>query len=91
MFVSFSRRLKSLGGVRLGVGLRLTKSNCWYFFFLLLFVGVFYLCLYSVLLGGWMIYYLLYGLYKVYYFIFKYAAIGIKKLYSLIKSSYRTK
>lgn len=87
MFVSFSRRLKSLGGFRLGVGLRLTKGNCWYMLFVFLFIGVIYLCLYSVLAGGWIIYYLLYGLYKMYYFIFKYAAIGIKKLYALIKGA----
>lgn len=36
---------------------------------------------YSVLACGWMLYGLFYGLYLM----FKYAAIGVKKLYALIK------
>ena len=85
MFIGFSKRLKSMGGFRLGIGMRLTWRNCWYFLFMLLFVGTFYLCWYSLIACGWMMYYLFYGLYKIYYFMFKYAAIGIKKLYSTIK------
>lgn len=42
MFVSFSKRLKSMSGFRLGVGLRLTRRNCWYFLFVLVLVGCFY-------------------------------------------------
>lgn len=87
MFISFSRRLKSMSGFRLGLGLRLTKSNCWYFLFALLLYGCFYLCLYCVIFCGWALYYILFGLYKVYYFIFKYGSVGIKKLYSFIKGA----
>ena len=81
MFVSFSKRLKSMSGFRLGVGLRLTRRNCWYFLFLLVLVGCFYFCWYSVLACGWMLYGLFYGCYLM----FKYAAIGTKKLYACIK------
>lgn len=81
MFVSFSKRLKSMSGFRLGVCLRLTRRNCWYFLFVLVLVGCFYLCWYSVLACGWMLYGLLYGCYLM----FKYAAIGTKKLYTCIK------
>lgn len=81
MFVSFSKRLKSMSGFRLGVGLRLTRRNCWYFLFVLMLVGCFYFCWYSVLACGWMLYGLFYGLYLV----LKYAAIGAKKLYAYIK------
>ena len=81
MFVSFSKRLKSMSGFRLGVGLRLTRRNCWYFLFVLVLVGCFYFCWYSVLACGWMLYGLLYGCYLM----FKYAAIGTKKLYACIK------
>ena len=49
--------------------------------FVLVLVGCFYLCWYSVLACGWMLYGLFYGLYLM----FKYAAIGVKKLYALIK------
>lgn len=78
-----------MGGFRLGVGLRLTKSNCWYFFFILLLVGTFYLCWYSLLACGWIMYYLLYGLYKIYCLMFKYAAIWIKRLYASIRSAHK--
>jgi hypothetical protein len=44
-------------------------------------VGCFYFCWYSVLACGWMLYGLFYGLYLM----FKYAAIGTKKLYTCIK------
>ena len=53
---------------------------------MLLLVGCFYLCLYSVVTCGWALYFILYGLYKIYYLIFKYGAIGAKKLYVLIKN-----
>lgn len=86
MFISFSKRLKSMSGFRLGVGLRLTKSNCWYFFFSLLLVGCFYLCWYSVIACGWMLYFILYGLYKIYYLMFKYGAIVVKRLCALVKN-----
>ena len=90
MFISFSKRLKSMSGFRLGVGLRLTKNNFWYFFFVLLLVGCFYLCWYSVIIGGWALYYILYGLYKIYYLIFKYGIIGIKKLCAFIVEHTKT-
>lgn len=82
MFVSFSKHLKSMGGFRLGVGLRLTRRNCWYFLFMLMLVGCFYICWYSVLACGWALYGLFYGIYLM----FKYSAIGIKKLCESIKS-----
>lgn len=86
MFLSFSKRLKSMGGIRFGVGFRLTKRNCWYFLFALMLYGCFYLCWYSVLACGWITYFMLYGICKIYYLMFKYGAIGVKKLYTMIKS-----
>jgi len=85
MFISFSRRLKSMSGIRFGVGLRLTKSNWWYFLFALMLYGCFYLCWYSVIACGWCLYFMLYAIYKLYYLIFKYGIIGVKKLYAYIK------
>lgn len=85
MFIGFSKRLKAMGDFRLGVGLRLTKNNCWYFLFALLLYGCFYLCWYSVIACGWILYFMLYALYKIYYLMFKYGAIGAKKLYAIIK------
>ena len=85
MFITLSKRLKSMSGFRLGVGLRITKNNWWYFLFILLFVGCFYFCWWCFVGCCLLVYFIFYAIYKLYYFMFKYAAIGIKKLYSLIK------
>lgn len=61
--------------------LRLTSVEVWVFLFVLMLVGCFYFCWYSVLACGWMLYGLLYGCYLM----FKYAVIGTKKLYACIK------
>lgn len=87
MFITLSKRLKSMSGFRLGVGLRITKNNWWYFLFILLFVGCFYFCWWCFVGCCWLVYFIFYAIYKLYYFMFKYAAIGIKKLYSLIKEA----
>ena len=91
MFVTFSKHLKSIGGFRLGVGLRLTKNNWWYFLFALLFVGCFYFCLWSFVACGWALYYILYGIYKLYYLIFKYGALAVKKLYASLSEVIKKK
>ena len=87
MFITLSKRLKSMSGFRLRVGLRITKNNWWYFLFILLFVGCFYFCWWCFVGCCWLVYFIFYAIYKLYYFMFKYAAIGIKKLYSLIKEA----
>lgn len=69
------------------IGLRITKNNWWYFLFVLLFVGCFYFCWWCFVGCCWLVYFMLYAIYKLYYFMFKYAAIGIKKLYALIKEA----
>lgn len=87
MFIAFSKRLKSMSGLRLGVGLRLTARNFWFMLFVLMFVGCFYLMWYTMIACGWLLYFMFYGLYKIYYYLFKYGAIGVKKLYGLIKDA----
>lgn len=56
MFLSFGKSLKLMGGFRLRVGTRL-KSPVG--IFLLMFAGIFYMIWYSLILGGWALYYTL--------------------------------
>lgn len=85
MFIGFTKTLKRMSGFRLGFGLRVNKRNWWFFLFAMLFVCVFYLMWYMMIGAGWLLYFVLYGIYKLYYWLFKGAAIGCKKLYALIK------
>lgn len=84
MFLSFSKTLKKMGGFRLGFGMRMNKKNAIFVCFAMLFVWTFQLMWYMIVGAGWLLYFMLYALYKIYYFIFKYCAIGIKKLYGAI-------
>lgn len=85
MFIGFTKRLKSMSGFRLGFGIRVNKHNWWYWLLMMIIVGCFYLMWYMIIGCGWLLYGLFYGLYKIYYYLFKYAAIGCKKLYALVK------
>jgi hypothetical protein len=55
--------MAKFGGFRLGVGMRMTKKNAFLFFFVMLFVYIFKLMWYMMLLVGWLIYAMLYGMY----------------------------
>ena len=84
MFLSFSKTLKKMGSFRLGFGMRMNKKNAIFVCFAMLFVWTFQLMWYMIVGAGWLLYAMLYALYKIYYFLFKYCAIGIKKLYGAI-------
>lgn len=84
MFVTFTKTLKKMSGFRLGFGMRINKKNAVFVLFAMLFVWIFQLMWYMVVGAGWLLYFMLYGIYKIYYFMFKYCAIGIKKLYGVI-------
>lgn len=53
MFLSFGRRLRGLGKVRLGVGLRMKGSAAW---IMLLLYGLLNLCWYMILGTLWLMY-----------------------------------
>lgn len=86
MFVGFTKRLKAMSGFRLGFGMRVNKRNWWYFLIAMSVVGMFYLMWYSLILGGWATYYIVYGTYKFFYYIVKWTVMGCKKLYSFVGS-----
>lgn len=63
MFFSFNKTIARFGGFRLGVGTRMTKKNAFLFFLVMLFVYIFKLMWYMMLLVGWLIYAMCYGMY----------------------------
>lgn len=53
MFLGISKTLKSMGGFRLHLGV---KMNSWYGWIIMLFVGMFYLMWFSIVAAGWVLY-----------------------------------
>lgn len=85
MFIAISNTLKRAGGFRFAAGIRITKRNAWFMLFLLLFVYTIQFGWYLMIVTGWGMYWLFYGLYKIYYYLFKWSALGVKKLYAFVK------
>ena len=63
MFISFSKTLARFGGFRFGVGMRVTKKNAAWFWLIVFFVGMFQLMWGMMLICGWLIYAMFYGIY----------------------------
>ena len=63
MFFSFSKTIARFGGFRLGLGIRITKKNAVWIALLTMFVAMFQLMWYSILLCGWLVYAMFYGIY----------------------------
>lgn len=63
MFISFSKTVAKFGGFRLSVGTRVSKSNFWWAALIVMFVAIFKLTWYMMLLCGWMMYAMCYGIY----------------------------
>ncbi len=64
MFISLGKMLGK-SKIRLGVGFRLTKSNAFYMWIVLLFYYMFLMCWYCCVLCFWMIYAVGYGFYAL--------------------------
>ena len=63
MFIGFSKTLAKFGGFRLGMGLRLTKSNIWWAIFALMMIYTLQAMWYTMLLVFWVAYAMGYGVY----------------------------
>lgn len=63
MFISFSKTMAKFGGMRLGFGLRITKTNFIWMAFILMFVYLFQAMWYMLVLMGWLVYAVCYGIY----------------------------
>ena len=64
MFMSLSKTLAKFGGFRLGLGIRITKKNALFMSLVVLFVSVMQMCWYMMILCFWMVYAVMYGLWK---------------------------
>ena len=63
MFIGFSKTVARFGGFRIGLGMRMSKKNAVWMYFLIMFVALFKLMWYMMLLVGWLIYAMCYGTY----------------------------
>lgn len=63
MFISLSKTIARFGGFRLGIGMRLNKKNAIWAWLILFFIGIFQLMWAMILICGWSIYAMFYGLY----------------------------
>lgn len=61
MFVSFTKFAKKFGGIRFGLGLRITKSNVLWMSFVIMFVCMLQACWYMMLICFWLLYIAIYG------------------------------
>ena len=84
MFVSFTKTLKKMSGFRLGFAMRVNKRNALLWCCAMLFAAMFYLMWYMIIGAGWCLYFMLWAIYKIYFYMFKGIAIGCKKLYQHI-------
>ncbi|MBO7149342.1 MAG: hypothetical protein J6V71_00455 [Clostridia bacterium] len=62
MFISLSKTIAKVGGFRLGVGLRITKNNILWVSIILMFVYMIQLTWYMMVLCGWIMYAMFYGI-----------------------------
>ena len=62
MMVGFSKRLKRMGGFSIMSGVRITKRNAVWMFWVLMFLGMFWIMWKWLVLAGWMLYYVCLGL-----------------------------
>lgn len=63
MFMSLSKTIAKVGGFRLGIRMRLTKSNAIWYYLLLTVVLTCQLCWYGMIFTCWLIYAFFYGIY----------------------------
>ena len=63
MFISLSKTIARFGGFRLGIGMRLNKKNAMWAWLILFFVGIFQLMWGMMLICGWLMYAMFYGMF----------------------------
>ena len=80
MFVGISKTLAKFGGVRFGVGLRITKNNAIWMSFVVMFVSLMQAVWYMMIISFWLMYAICCGLF-----------LGIKKLIQTIVTVVKNK
>lgn len=63
MFISLSSAIARFGGMRIGAGFRITRKNAWFGYLILMFIYMFQLMWYTMILAGWLLYLIYYGMF----------------------------
>ena len=91
MFISLSKTLARFGGVRIGIGTRLSKKNAPGAIAFLFVMWFFQLMWYMLILSFWIMYAVLYGCVWLYSKMFKTSIPLFKKLFDKIAEEYNKK
>lgn len=91
MFISLSKTLVRFGGVRLGVGMRITKKNAAWAAFIPLLIWFCQLTWYMIVLSFWLMYAVFYGTFWILKKMFKISVPFVDKLFNKISEEYNKK
>lgn len=61
MFMTLSKTLGKVGGIRIGIGTRITSKNAWWACLIVFFISMFQLVWYMMVLSFWLMYATFYG------------------------------
>ena len=91
MFISLSKTLVRFGGVRLGIGTRVSKKNAPAFIVGILTYYMFMLVWYMILGTCWLMYAMIYGTFWILKKMFKISVPFVDKLFNKISEEYNKK
>lgn len=80
MFISLSKTLARFGGIRLGVGMRMSKKNTPYLIIFASLMMLFKMMWYMMIVTFWLLYVALYGVFIFYKWLFKCFVLALKKV-----------
>ena len=81
MFISLSKTLARVGGVRLGLGIRMTKNNIIWMSLIIMTIQIFKAMWYMMIVVFWLMYAMIYGVVWLYCKMFKTSIPLFKKLF----------
>ena len=87
MFISLSKTLARFGGIRLGVGMRMSKKNAPYIAIFACMMFMFKMLWYLMIVSFWLTYATIYGIVWLYCKLFKTSVPLFKKLFEKIENS----
>lgn len=87
MFISLSKTLARFGGIRLGVGMRMSKKNAPYLVVFAILMLLFKMMWYMMIFSFWLLYAVIYGVVWIYCKMFKTSIPFFKKLHDYVEKS----
>ena len=85
MFISLSKTLAKFGGVRIGFGMRVNKSNMIWMSLIVMFIQLMKATWYMMIVVFWLMYAMIYGVVWLYCKMFKTSIPIFKKLFEKIE------